>query len=123
MKIINIRASPNGRKRKRIKEIYCSDVERKVFHKTNVKHLNNHQNVEIIVPPRWWMIFGSISIISIITGLIFNEVSIIPIMFFSSALTYLLIQIGNNLRLKKRIDFSTVFQNKYFSIKISVNGK
>lgn len=69
------------------------------------------------------MIFGSISIISIITGLIFNEVSIIPIMFFSSALTYLLIQIGNNLRLKKKIDFSTVFQNKYFSIKISVNGK
>ena len=132
----NIRASPKQKERKRappssekakrrtcIQEVELSDNKRIVFIKTNEVSTHNRQIIERVSQPRWWTILGSISIISIMTGVIFDQILIIPIISISSALTYLVIQIGNNLRLKKKIDFSASFQNKHFSIKIFVNGK
>lgn len=131
----NIRASPSRKTRKRATplEIRASEGVITVnnfsgeitnnYYQIDSDRADNPTSSSKIVPPKWWIIFGSISITSIITGIIFNEALIIPLMSIGFGITYLLIQTGNSIGMKHRIKFFAEFLNKLFSMKFSIHAE
>ena len=125
--MINIRASPRQKERKRELPLINS-VKKAPFptkqsgwsEEGDFRKKRTNQNRKLL--PSWWKVLVSIWLLSLITKIVFNELWIVPIMMIAVGFTYLLIQVGNNLQERKIISFFLALQNKKFAASLSILG-